>query len=168
VNGDHLGHEILARPDIVAAIGRRFGREVVAAGVVDRASLGALVFADPERLEQLNRITHGQLAELAGRRLDELEKEGRHRLAVLEAAVYFALPQVPGIELVITVTAAESTRLARLIGPGGLKPGKAHARVTAQQSLQEGWAGAEVVLRNEGSLAELEAAADKLWSRLED
>jgi dephospho-CoA kinase len=168
ISGDSLGHEILANPDIVLAIGRRFGREFVGAGEVDRAALGKLVFADPHRLEQLNWITHGPLAALAGRRLEELESEGRHRLAVLEAAVYFALPPVPGIELVITVTASETTRLARLTGPGGLTPGNARRRIRAQQSLQEGWASADVVLNNEGTLADLQAAAEKLWSRLED
>ena len=82
--------------------------------------------------------------------------------------MYFALPPVPGIELVITVTAAASTRLARLTGPGGLAPDLARRRITAQRSLLEGWAGADVVLENEGTLADLQAAAERLWSRLED
>lgn len=168
VSGDGLGHEVLARPEIVVAIGRRFGAEFVDHGEVDRAALGDLVFADPHRLEQLNRITHGPLAELAAHRLDELEKEGAHRLAVLEAAVYFALPPVPGIDLVVTVTAAVSTRLARLTGAGGMSSAKARRRIAAQGSLEEGWAGADVVLDNEGTLADLKAAAARLWFRLED
>jgi dephospho-CoA kinase len=168
VSGDRLGHEILARPDIVAAVGRAFGRTFVTSGKVDRAALGELVFASPQKLDRLNRITHGPLAELAGRRLDDLEKAGRHRLAVLEAAVYFALPPVRGIEFVVTVTASVATRLARLTGPGGLTRATARQRITAQQPLQKGWSGADVVLENEGTLAELQATAESLWSRLED
>ena len=168
LNGDHLGHEILARPDIVAEIGRQFGREMVTSGVVDRAALGAMVFANPVCLEQLNSITHGPLAELAGRRLVALAKEGHHRLAVLEAAVYFALPPVPGIELVITVTASVSMRLHRLTIDGVLSPGEARSRIEAQRILEDGWARADVVLANDGPVSELETSAGALWARLED
>ena len=66
------------------------------------------------------------------------------------------------------MTATESTRLARLTGPGGLAPDLARRRITAQRSLLEGWAGADMVVENEGTLADLEAAAEMLWSRLED
>jgi dephospho-CoA kinase len=135
---------------------------------VDRAALGAIVFADSEALDKLNRITHGPLSALAGRRLDKLEREGIHLLAVFEAAVYFALPPVPGIELVITVTASSSTRLARLIQFNGLAPGDARARTAAQQPLHDGWDRANLVLTNDGSLSTLEAEAKKLWSRLKD
>jgi len=168
VNGDHLGHEVLARKDIVAAIGAEFGQDLVSTGAVDRAALGAIVFADSAALDQLNRITHGPLSALAGRRLDKLEREGIHRLAVFEAAVYFALPPVPGIELVITVTASASTRQTRLIELGGLAPGEARGRIAAQQPLHDGWDRANLVLTNDGSLSTLEAEAKKLWSRLKD
>jgi len=168
VDGDVLGHEILVREDIVTAIVAEFGPDVVAGGAVDRAVLGALVFADPLALERLNRITHGPLSALAERRLDELGKEGRHRLAVFEAAVYFLLSPVSCIDLVVTVTASETTRFVRLTQMAGLSPREARFRIEAQHSLEHGWAGADVVLANDGPLSDLEKAADALWARLED
>ncbi len=168
VDGDRLGHEVLARGGIMSAIVAEFGSSVIAEGLVDRAVLGALVFADPVALERLNRLTHGPLSALAGRRLDELATEGRHRLAVFEAAVYFLLAPVSDIDLVITVTASETTRLARLTGIGGLDPREARSLIEAQHPLEDGWARADVVLANNGPLSELEAAAEALWSRLKD
>jgi len=168
VDGDRLGHEILARKDIVSSVAMEFGSGVVTGGSVDRSALGALVFADPVALRRLNRITHGPLAELAGQRLDELEKAGSHRLAVFEAAVYFLLPPVPAIDLVIAVTASITTRLARLTGAAGLSAPEAQARIKAQQSLDGGWSDADVFLTNDGSLSDLEAAAGVVWSRLMD
>jgi dephospho-CoA kinase len=168
VDGDRLGHEILAGQDIISNIIAEFGSGMVCNGSVDRAALGSLVFDDPVALEKLNGITHGPLAALAGRKLDELEKEGRHRLAVLEAAVYFLLPPVPGIELVITVTASVSMRLHRLTLDGVLSPGEARSRIEAQRILEDGWARADVVLANDGPVSELETAATALWARLED
>ena len=168
VDGDRLGHEILAREDIVFAIGAEFGSGVVPGGSVDRMALGALVFADPVALERLNRITHGPLATLAQRQLDKLEKEGSHPLAVFEAAVYFLLPPMPGIDLVIAVTSCETVRFTRLTEMAGLEPRQARFRIEAQHYLEDGWAGADVVLANDGPFFELEAAAEALWSGLKD
>ena len=149
VDADRLGHDILAREEIISNITAEFGSGVVSEGSVDRAALGCLVFADPVALEKLNGITHGPLAALAGRKLDELEKEGR-------------------IELVITVTASVSVRLLRMTDDGVLSPGEARSRIEAQRFLEDGWARADVVLTNDGPVSELETAATALWARLED
>ncbi len=168
LDGDRLGHEILAREDVVANIITAFGSGVVCDGSVDRAALGSLVFSDPAAFGRLNGITHGPLAALTGQRLDELEKEGLHRLAVLEAAVYFLLPPVPGIDLVITVTASAATRLARMTESGFLEPGEALSRIGAQRSMEDAWARADVVVGNDGPVSALEKIAEDLWSRLKD
>ena len=168
LDGDRLGHEILAREDVVAKIITEFGPGVVSGRSVDRAALGALVFSDQVALGKLNGITHGPLAALMGQRLEELEKEGLHHLAVLEAAVYFLLPPVPGIDLVITVTASPSARLARMTGSGSLSPAEALSRIEAQGFMEEGWARADVVVANDGPISELEKIAEDLWSRLKD
>jgi dephospho-CoA kinase len=163
VEGDRLGHEILARPEIVAAVAREFGADLVRDGGVDRAALGELVFADPARLAALNALTHGPLSELAGRRLDDLERSGGPPLAVLDAAVYFLLPSPPRTDLVILVDAAAERRCARLARRAGLDPALAARRVAAQEDMQAAWAAADVTVRNDGSEAELAAAARELW-----
>jgi len=168
LDGDRLGHEVLGQEDVISAIAAEFGSGVMRAGTVDRAALGSLVFAEASALQRLNRITHRPLAALMGHRLDDLENERRHRLAVLEAAVYFLLPPVPGIEMVITVTAPKALRFARLTGPGGLGETEAWRRIEAQAFMAEGWNSADIVLGNEGTLADLETAAQALWSRLGD
>lgn len=168
LDGDRLGHEVLGQEEIVAAISAEFGPDMVRAGAVDRAALGPVVFADPSALKRLNGITHGPLADLMSRRLEDLENEKRHRLAVLEAAVYFLLPVVRGIEKVITVTAPETVRFARLTGPGCLDETDAWRRIEAQGFMADGWNSADIVLGNEGTLADLESAANALWSGLDD
>jgi dephospho-CoA kinase len=168
LDGDRLGHEVLGQEDIISEVAAEFGPCVVREGAVDRAALGILVFAEASALQRLNRITHGPLAALMGLRLDELENEKRHRLAVLEAAVYFLLPPVPGIDKVITVTAPQTVRFVRLTGRGGLSETEAWHRIEAQAFMVEGWNGADIVLGNEGTLGDLDSAANALWSRLDD
>ena len=168
LDGDSLGHEILEKPEISAALEREFGPLVISNGAVDRGALGSIVFDDPVALERLNGITHGPLSNLAAVRMADIAKTGLHRLAVLEAAVYFLLPPVPGVELVITVTAAEATRINRLVEGSGLDPVEARTRVHAQRPLEKGWSTADIVLVNEDSLGSLEAEAAALLTRIED
>jgi dephospho-CoA kinase len=168
VQGDLLGHEILRREDIIEAVRNEFGSQVIIEGAVDRTALGVVVFADPTALDRLNRLTHTPLSELARRKLGDLEKGGEHLLAVFEAAIYFLLPPVPDVDLVITLTAPEDTRLERLVARGGLTRLGAKLRIGAQRHLEDGWNRAEVILTNEGPLSRLEEAAEKLWMRLKD
>lgn len=161
IDADQLGHEVLARPEIQAAIGKNFGLQMVQGGVVDRQELGRLVFADPQALQRLNQITHPALAALADQRLTEAAAEGKALLAVLEAAVYFLWPKPPAVDLVIAVVASEAVRRVRL-GSSGLDARSVADRLAAQRSMSDLWSGAGEMIVNEGSLAELIAAADRL------
>lgn len=160
LDGDRLGHEILARSEILAAVAREFGPRTVADGAVDRAELGRLVFADPEALARLNRLTHADLAALMDERLDALAETGC-TLAVLEAAVYFLLPTPPRADLVVAVVASAATRARRLV-EAGLATDDAARRVAAQAVMEDDWPRADVVVVNEGSPAELTAAARRV------
>jgi dephospho-CoA kinase len=168
VDGDLLGHTVLARPDVIDEIRRQFGHGIVDDGKVDRGALGQIVFSDPRKLERLNRITLAPIGELAAVRLESLANEGRYRLAVLEAAVYFLFPPVAGVDMVITVTADPEIRIARMMAKGSLTRAQALARVAAQLPLENAWAKADLVVDNGGSPADLASIADRLWSRVGD
>jgi dephospho-CoA kinase len=166
VDGDALGHEILARPEVRAGVAREFGPGFVADGAVDRRGLGALVFADRGAMLRLNALTHGPLARLAEQRLDALEAAGQHVLAVFEAAVYFLLPSPPRVARVITVTAPPPVRAARLAAKLGLSGEEAASRVAFQSFMEEGWRKADLVFDNRGDEAALESFAAELWSQI--
>jgi dephospho-CoA kinase len=166
VDGDRLGHALLREPAVVAAVGAAFGADVLRDGEVDRPALGRRVFADAAELERLDAI---MLPRLAPRMREALEAAAREaaarpapRLAVLEAAVYFLLPEPPAADLVVAVTAAPELRLRRLVEAGGLPAEEALRRIAAQRPLQPHWRRADVELVNEGDLVGLAAAAERL------
>ena len=165
LDGDRLGHEILARPEIAARIAARFGADTVRDGVVDRRRLGELVFAAPEALAALDAITAEPLARLFAARLDDLERAGDHALAVLEAAVYFQLPTPPPVDLVVAVVAAADVRERRLVAQRSLTPEAARRRIAAQARWEPLWRRADVIINNDGTPAELGRAADELVRR---
>lgn len=163
LDGDALGHVVLRRPEVVAAVAERFGPACVAAGVVDRGALGNLVFADAGALAALDAITHGPLCVLMEQELAALAVAGP-ALAVLEAAVYFRLPAPPVMDLVVAVLADPTTRARRLATRTGLTPAAALARVRALSHLDPDWNRADLTIHNDGEPEALAAAVDRLWT----
>ena len=163
VDGDALGHEVLARPEVRDAVAGAFGPEVVADGAVDRQALGRRVFADAAALDRLNGLTHPPLQRLMAARLDALERPGGPALAVLEAAVYFLLPSPPRVDLVVVVDAPAAVRARRLAAARGLDRAAAEARIAAQASWEPLWARADRTIVNAGTPADLARAVDALW-----
>jgi dephospho-CoA kinase len=162
VDADKLGHQVLENPAMVQAIGREFGPEVLVAGKVDRRKLGSLVFSDPAAMARLNAMTHPPLLALVSNCLAELAREGKHELAVVEAAVYFLWPPLQSIDLVVSVVADEEIRLRRLITHRGLTADQAKDRLMAQEPLAPFWETADVLLSNNGDLKSLKRQVDKM------
>ncbi len=161
VDGDRLGHALLAEPAVARAVRRAFGPSVLRDGAVDRPTLGRVVFADPPALARLDAI---MLPLLAPRMREALAAaaRGAARLAVLEAAVYFLLPEPVGADLVVVVTAAEAARLRRLVAAGRWPEDEARRRIAAQRALAPHWARADVTIANDGGRDELAAAVERL------
>jgi len=163
LEGDRLGHAVLERPEVAAAVRARFGPDCAADGRVDRAALGRRVFGDAEELSALDAITHGPLCALMEQELAPLAATGA-ALAVLEAAVYFRLPAPPRMDLVVAVLADPRTRAERLAARTGLTAAAALARVRALSHLDRDWARADLLIHNDGGPDELAAAVDRRWA----
>ena len=82
ISADGVGHELYlekkARGDIV----RRFGREILVDGVIDRRKLKNIVFRDPKRLAELNAYMHPLIRE----RIERMIKGKQGNIAI-EAAL---------------------------------------------------------------------------------
>lgn len=163
VDGDQLGHRVLALPEVAAAVRKQLGPECAPDGVVDRVALGRRVFAEPAARAWLDALTHPPLCALMAAELAALAAAGR-TLAVLEAAVYFRLPAAPPVDLVVAVVARADLRAERLAVRTGLDLGTARARVAALADLDRDWTRADLTIANDGGPAELAAAVDRLWA----
>jgi dephospho-CoA kinase len=160
VEADRVGHEILEQSAVRAGVATEFGAGVLRAdGSVDRAALGAIVFADPARRAQLDAITHPPLAAALVERLAKADQKAS--LVILEAAVYFLLPGPPAVDAVVAVVATMALRQQRLEALG-LTPAQACARIDAQAHLEPTWARADRIISNDGDQAALAVAAREL------
>ena len=164
IDSDTLAREAVApgTPGFDAIV-RAFGHEVVVDGDLDRPALAAIVFADPERRAALEAIVHPEVA----RRSTEIvaAHADADDVVVLDSPLLIETGRHRDVELVIVVSAESETQIARLVARGMAEP-DARARLSAQMPLAEKAAVADVVLDNEGTVADLEGQVDRLWRDL--
>jgi dephospho-CoA kinase len=148
----------------LAAVAGRFGDEVIAAdGTLDRDALGAVVFGDDTARADLEAITHPAIFERATALEATVPDDGVvvHDLPLLVEAGMASL-----FDLVVVVDVPEDVQVERLVTLRGMSEAEAHARLAAQASREERAAVADVVLDNTGTIEDLEARVDELWTRI--
>lgn len=146
----------------------RFGNHIVAPdGTLDRGSVAAIVFNDPDALADLNAITHPPVGQEIRRRLGELE--GTDRLVVLdipllgEGLAKGRRPRYQTSGILVVDTPAE-VAVERLVASRGFSADDARARIAAQLSRDERLAIADRVIDNSAGLEELEAAIEAAFN----
>jgi dephospho-CoA kinase len=138
----------------------RFGPEIRGpAGEIDRAALGGVVFADPEALADLDRITHPAVV-----------AEFRARIArstapfvVLEAVKLVQSGLASDVDALWFVTADPETRRHRLMSRSGMDEASARARIAAAPDTVPEGVDVDVTIDNSGDLLSMSAAIDEAW-----
>jgi dephospho-CoA kinase len=150
------------------AIAQRWGRGVLdAGGRLDRAALRAVVFRDPAERARLEEIVHpavGALREVEYTRA----REAGAPMVVADIPLLFEVGMQDEFDLVVLVDAPAPVRLERLVRDRGLEPDEAQRMVDAQMPSERKRAGADLVIENTGSRAELEERAREVWQRLRE
>ena len=96
---------------------------------MNRKKLGATVFSSPEKLQDLNRITHGAVKQEVLRRL-----ETAPALAAIDAIGLFEGGLAPLCHVTVAVTAPEKDRIARLMARDQISEDYARQRIAAQHT----------------------------------
>jgi dephospho-CoA kinase len=160
-----------------AAARRLFGDGVLTSEAgVDHAALAARVFSDPAGRRDLEQAIHP----LVRRRFEELaaastadRRPGPARqpgppapaalpIVVLEATLLVEAGYGPGFDLIVTLEGDPEVRLRRAVARGGLDEPAARARLAAQGDGARRRQGADRVIDNDGTLADLRRQVDAL------
>jgi len=164
VDGDALGWEVLRLPEVRVAIREAFGEDVMdRQGEVDRARLGKVVFADPDRMSRLNAIVQPKLLE---RVRAALEAPGA-LVRVLDAAMLTTWRLEPELDGVIEVVAAEDERARRLRAARSFSDLEARGRIQGQKLPPVRGARRLWKVENAGDRAALVARADAIWDEIQ-
>jgi dephospho-CoA kinase len=160
VSADALAHEALADPEIRARVAEAFGAHVLDAdGAVDRPALARVVFSDPAARRRLEGWIHPYVRARIWAALEEARRTGRPRV-VLDVPLLLENDAEHGLarasDHFVDVDAAERDR--RAVRTRGWSPGEVARREAAQLPLAEKRRRSDVVVQNDGTLAELDAA----------
>lgn len=168
-----IDHDVLARDAVapgtvgLARVVDAFGPEILTPdGSLDRPALGAIVFAEPARLAQLNAVVHPEIRRLAAEHEARAAAADPHAVVVHDIPLLVETGQADTFGLVLVVDAPRDLRLARLVESRGMTVKDAEARLAAQASDDVRLAAADVVLDGSREPADLAAQVDDLWPRL--
>ncbi len=106
-------------------------------GTLDRARLGAIVFADAEKRQLLNSILHPLIIAAQDDQVRRWQQEAPDGIAVVDAALMIESGGYRRFDKVIVVHCRPDVQLQRLISRDALPPDEAARRIAAQMSQDE-------------------------------
>ncbi|WP_405897246.1 dephospho-CoA kinase [Streptomyces sp. NBC_00727] len=165
VDADRIARKVVepGTPGLAAVV-EEFGPGILTPeGTLDRPALGAIVFADRDRLAALNAIVHPLVRD----RSAELEKAaGPDSVVVHDVPLLTENGLTPLYDLVVVVDAAPETQLDRLVRLRGMAEEDARARMAAQATREQRRAVADLVIDNDGPVEELADRVREVWAEL--
>src|SRR5215218_4513459 len=166
LDADLLAREVVApgTPGL-AEVAARFPGVVGADGQLDRARLGARVFADPAERAALNALLHPRIAQAFLERTLALAEAGVPRV-IYDAPLLIENGLHTRMEAVVLVAVPREVQRARLMARDGLSLEAAEARLASQLPLEEKRRHATWVVDNSGSLEETRAQVEQIWKAL--
>lgn len=160
IDFDQLAREVVERgSEGFEEILVRFGDEVLREGNLDRAKLAEIVFNDEIARKDLEAITHPKIRTAFEAIVAGLEPE---QILVSQIPLLVESNHPYTFDFVVTVSASEETRRARLI-QRGMKDYQVTMRMKAQATDAEREAIADAVLTNEGSEDDLLRQVENLY-----
>ncbi|MCP5032090.1 MAG: dephospho-CoA kinase [Actinomycetia bacterium] len=166
IDCDQLGRDVAAvGGSAYQPIIDRFGTALVGeGGAIDRAALGAIVFADAAELAALNAITHPAIdAEIA----KDIAAAPSDATVILDMAVLAESQLGDGqYQHVLVIESPLADRIDRLARQRSMPADDAMARIDSQASDAERRELANDVIVNHGDLDDLRQQIESWWTKL--
>jgi dephospho-CoA kinase len=161
LSSDAVVHELLGDERVRERLVERWGEDVAPGGTVDRARVSAVVFERPEELAWLEGVLHP----LVGQRVTDWRSSlpAGSELAVVEVPLLFEAAMEGAFDATVAVVAADEVRRERGAARG---QDLLEERAARQLSQEEKAARADFVVRNDGSLEQLEERLSRLADEL--
>lgn len=162
IDADQISRDVVAKgTPALKDIASSFGPEVLTPeGTLNRPVLGAIVFSDEEKREQLNAIVHPRVREESARLISAAAAGS---VIVQDIPLLVETGQAKSFDIVVVVEAPIEERIRRMTEGRGMSREDALARISAQASDSERAKIADVILDNSGSLEDLKDSVDRFW-----
>jgi dephospho-CoA kinase len=163
IDADALAREVVAPGSAgLREIGVLWPAAIGAGGVLDRAALAAVVFADETARARLNAITHPRVRERAA----ELERDAPDGLVVHVVPLLFEGDFWRACDKTVVVIAPAEARVLRVVTRDAAEPAAVERRMAAQIDPALARARADYVIENDGDLADLRERSAQVHAAL--
>lgn len=139
-----------------------FGDVFSTNGKLDRKKLGTIVFADAQKLQQLNAITHPYIRQAARDAFAAYSKR-RCLLCIYDAPVLFEGQMETLCDKTCAVLAARNTRIARIVARDAITEEYAALRIDAQKDDAFYRERCDYVVQNDADLDTLYTQVRKIY-----
>jgi dephospho-CoA kinase len=162
VDADRLAREVVAPGTAgLASVLAAFGPQVLGPdGALDRPRLGRLVFNDPGARARLEAIVHPLVRERTAAAVAAAPPD---RVVVHDVPLLVETGAAGNYDAVVVVDVEPDVQLDRLVRLRGMDPAEARSRIAAQASRAARLAVADYIVRNAGSLTDLDDEVGALW-----
>jgi dephospho-CoA kinase len=161
---DEVVHELLTTGEIRDKLVERFGDAVASNGNIDRRAVAEVVFGDDDQRKWLEDLLWPRVGQRVWEWRQEVEqREPPPPAAVVEVPLLFESGMESGFDKTIAVVADEPTRSER----AGVRGHHGVDERTSRQLTQDEKAQrADIVVRNEGSLDDLQRALSSILANM--
>jgi dephospho-CoA kinase len=167
---DRMGHETLepggeAYHDVI----RTFGPSIVAEnGSIDRKKLGAIVFAQNSRLDELNALIHPHVFRRQEAFFAEVERADSKAVAVVEAAIMIETGSYKRYDKLVLAACPPEVQIRRYMHREGASEAQARARLDRQMPLDEKRKYADYVIDTSGTKVDTERQVRDVYAILKE
>lgn len=157
-----LLHSEGVQKSVIAAFGDTVLNEV---GELDFQRLARHAFANSDRQRQLNDIMHPEVILAADKAMILAEQDGV-AMFILDAPLLFEAKLEEYLDLTVVVIADQQVRIKRALERGNLTEEDILRRIQLQMPDKEKLARADLVVTNNGTLEQLQAELEALYSNI--
>lgn len=144
-----------------------FGSGILQAdGTLDRAKLGALIFADGGKRKTLNSILHPFIIARQDERMREWEALDPNGIAIVDAALMIESGGSKRFDKLIVVHCNTDVQIARLMARNGFTRAAAEQRIAAQMAQEEKKAFADYLIDTSEGFESARARAGEVYLEL--
>ena len=167
INADKIGHKIYEpNSEGWMEVVNAFGKEILNENQeIDRKKLGSIVFKDKKYLDQLNSITHPRIYSEIESELQTLSNNNV-TVSVVEAALLIEAKWTSLADQVWVSVSNENIIYKRLEKRDGLNIEAIKARISSQMSTKEKLKFADVIIKNDSSIKDLEKEVQYYWKKI--
>lgn len=164
IDADTIAHEVLAQHS--ARVIETFGNEICDSALqIDRKKLGAIVFANPEKLRILESIVHPIIAQTIYDKAAICEQ--RKTPFFVDIPIFFEKPELFAfLSKSVLVYAPPDVQLARLRARNNLSENEAKQRIAAQIPIELKKQKADDIIDNSGDVQALQIQVERYLQRL--